>query len=986
LRTLALRDNDDPKWIILDGDLDPNWIESMNSLMDDNKILTLANNDRLNLPPCMRIVLETADIQHVSPATISRAGVLWVPTSKGRNWKNVVAAWVQTQDRSDWIKAALQKLCDQYIPTILDWVCGGQLPKETDIAIQSHVGFTHSSCTLVVQTSIELVQSFLKFLGGMMTNTTCRGNTIDEVIESIQNSFAFAALWSFGGCLADVGGSIMGKDVSSKDRCRARFDAWFRHSFPDISLPTRDTVYDYWLDTETNGFEPWKASPGFHSVDFDSGASTMQNVTVPTPEICAIRFWVAKAVAVRRHCLLVGKAGVGKSHIIQAVQKDLNPATLLYNRTNFDYCTTSDMLLKMVESRLETKAHNTYGPPGNPGTHMVIFVDDMNLPKSDEFGTTPVLELMRQHMDVGHWHHPEKMSQHQIRDCQYVGAVNPDVARDKLNPRIQRHFTVLAVNFPNSTSLVTIFQTFLDGHLKLFRPEIRALSPSLINASISMHSSMVANFHKSVQTFHYEFNLRHIARVFQGILMVSPTTMDSPAKIALLWLHETMRVYGDCLVNKADISTHRALLAQIVKRRFPQFSLSPYVADQGDGVDPLVFCHFATSLQKKEYDKVEDISELHGVLAQALVDYNTENYAMQLVLFDDAINHICRIIRIVCSPYTHGLLVGVGGSGKRSLVKLSSHICQYKLVQLTRKTSAADFVDQLKELTVKVGVNGTGTIFLITDLQIYSELFLVPLNEWLSTGHPPESFFTAEERDSVVHNIRNRAKIVLKVADPSSNTCWTFFQSEVARKFHFIFSFSPLHPLFRSRADRFPALFKCTILDFFHPWPKTALIQVARKYLAEINPEIFSGKDELLEATVDFMPYCVQSFSDIAETCAKNDRRVCYATPKSFLELLKLFTHLLSTTTNAIRANENRLDVGVQKLRQAGRDAAEVSDSMQSLVAEAEATKGKAEEIASIIARDKAKVEESTARVNSSTIHIIYSQSSKIQFRLLLNT
>lgn len=135
------------------------------------------------------------------------------------------------------------------------------------------------------------------------------------------------------------------------------------------------------------------------------------------------------------------------------------------------------------------------------------------------------------------------------------------------------------------------------------------------------------------------------------------------------------------------------------------------------------------------------------------------------------------------------------------------------------------------------------------------------------------------------------------------------------------------------------------------------------------------------------------------------------------MELLNLFKHLLSTTTNAIRANENRLDVGVQKLRQvcirsinhsscltnldvsyslytsnssafpffifalllkAGRDAAEVSDSMQSLVAEAEATKGKAEEIASIIARDKAKVEESTARVYFSTIHIIYSQRTKI--------
>jgi hypothetical protein len=86
------------------------------------------------------------------------------------------------------------------------------------------------------------------------------------------------------------------------------------------------------------------------------------------------------------------------------------------------------------------------------------------------------------------------------------------------------------------------------GHLQRFKPELRALSPSLINASISMHSVMVGHFHKSVRKFHYEFNLRHIARVFQGLLMADPNTINAPAKLALLWLHETMRC-GVCVTS-----------------------------------------------------------------------------------------------------------------------------------------------------------------------------------------------------------------------------------------------------------------------------------------------------------------------------------------------------------------------------------------------------------------------------------------------------
>ena len=65
-------------WILYDGDVDALWVENMNSVMDDNRILTLPNGDRIRLQSFTKMLFEVFDLQYASPATISRCGMVYV--------------------------------------------------------------------------------------------------------------------------------------------------------------------------------------------------------------------------------------------------------------------------------------------------------------------------------------------------------------------------------------------------------------------------------------------------------------------------------------------------------------------------------------------------------------------------------------------------------------------------------------------------------------------------------------------------------------------------------------------------------------------------------------------------------------------------------------------------------------------------------------------------------------------------------------------
>jgi dynein heavy chain len=124
----------------------------------------------------------------------------------------------------------------------------------------------------------------------------------------------------------------------------------------------------------------------------------------------------------------------------------------------------------------------------------------------DKYDTQSAIALLRQHLDYAGWYDSSKLTLKTVVDCQYVACMNPTAGSFLVNPRLQRHFSIFAVGLPSATSLLTIFQTFLDGHLKHggFEASVCNITSNLIKGALSVQKEIHSTFRKTAANFHYE--------------------------------------------------------------------------------------------------------------------------------------------------------------------------------------------------------------------------------------------------------------------------------------------------------------------------------------------------------------------------------------------------------------------------------------------------------------------------------------------------
>lgn len=306
----------------------------------------------------------------------------------------------------------------------------------------------------------------------------------------------------------------------------------------------------------------------------------------------------------------------------------------------------------------------------------------------------------------------------------------------------------------------------------------------------------------------------YLASFVQGLLRMAKDSFKSTTKVVRLWLHECERVFRDRLVSDTDIQKYDEFVSAVLKTSFKdealdQVSESPnlftsfmdFTADDTPIYNQVrwpwdkwrctyclasfvalpAFCCVDDCLADRMcHTQVASYEALKKVLEEKLAEYNDSNAVMNLVLFQQAMEHICRIGRIIALPRGNAMLVGVGGSGKQSLARLASFICGYDVFQIAVSSTygVADFKENLLQLYTKAGMKSQPVTFLMTDNQIVNEKFLVFMNDLLSTGLVAD-LCSPEDIENFTNSVRNEVKAAGIMETPEN--LWDFFIEKIRR-------------------------------------------------------------------------------------------------------------------------------------------------------------------------------------------------------------
>jgi dynein heavy chain len=537
------------KWCVLDGDVDPEWIESLNTVMDDNKVLTLVSQERIPLTPEMRLVLEVSNLRNATPATVSRGGVLFVNESD-IGWRPFFESWLgKFKARGDEHATNVFTLNLTHFMTEAFF---DQLRNWETIAPVCDMAYLVSMTTIIdyLYNQLHSTKEDIEFLKRLKEEG---GSAYEDAIKLIyEGFFVFAIVWACGGPILDAKVSFSNSIKAASTR---------------VKYPEGGQVFDYYFKPTALDWDHWSNRVKSYDTGYEG---LFNNLVVPTAETTRQKFLIDVHRVTKKGMLFVGNAGTGKTVILKDYFSECNLDTTVCATLNFNNYTDSKALQQVIESNVDKRTGRIFGPP--TGKILIFFMDDMNMPALDGYGTQSPICLIRQIIDytvVFDRDHLEEKKE--IHDIMFIGCMNPKSGSFNIDIRLTRHFTMISLGVPEREILTTIYEQLLSNHLSTWDHSFKGWDARIVNATMDVFNIMCkdARFMPTARKFHYQFNLRDFSKIIQNIMnSQNHVFKGQPLMFARLWAHECHRVWLDRLLFPEDIEAYMGFMNAALKN-FP---------------------------------------------------------------------------------------------------------------------------------------------------------------------------------------------------------------------------------------------------------------------------------------------------------------------------------------------------------------------------------------------------------------------------------
>ncbi|KAI9102585.1 dynein heavy chain and region D6 of dynein motor-domain-containing protein [Phlyctochytrium arcticum] len=684
-------------WIICDGDVDPEWVESLNSVLDDNRLLTMPNGERIQFGPNVNFIFETHNLKFASPATVSRMGMIFL-SDETLNLRALVSKWLMSQPES------IQQ-------QMADWL--------NDVFYKSIEWILANANFVIETTKVGLAMNGLSHLGGVTS----------------RQQFLYSLIRGLGANLL----------VESRLKFANEVLTWAGSPSPD---PKR--TLDYFVDKDDRLCT-------YHLVEPDTiSSSDMADVdhlpVIQTVDIQKGVHMITPWLQEGHPFLVTGPEGAGKQMILRYCFSTLKSVSVAMIHCSAQ-TRSSHILTRLYQNCTGSQTNTGRVLRPKDSEKLILYLKDINLPRPDKYETVELVQFLQQVLTYqGFYDH--NLDWVAIENVQIVASMNPanTMGRHRLSTRFTSVIRQCFVPYADRDQLQSAYRLLASSLLTRIAPAHPVWS--LPRAVQKLAVTMVTTWEQVFQSFnpdvhpHYIFTPRDLSQWLLGLGRYQVESQE-PEELLGYLSHEAIRLFEDVLTDQNAKQKFALILGSVLKSEW-NYDVDLKGVLYSSSLQGLVINNSARGLQKLSNEQYSEC------VTKALRVYERDYRDLHIVLMPEALQQIAQIERVLGQRGGSLLLVGRPGVGRLHATLIASHMLGLNAILLNvgRNYTAKSFVAELKSIIQSAAIQGRETVWIVEDYQLSVPTSLETINCLLSSGEVP-GLYAQDELDVLLSALKD---------------------------------------------------------------------------------------------------------------------------------------------------------------------------------------------------------------------------------------